>query len=521
MKVQKRVLAVLVVVLMVCNLAFPALAEYPSVLDEPLVQDQPTEDTGEGAGDVSPQLGDALGDDWEDLEPAIEPEDLIEDLDEDLIEPTQRLERAFGLIAPLSVVGALGGVDGVEIALDFTGVKDVYAQYSVGGNWITVNGGALRDNSYSFVIPWDEWINFGAVSVRVVKSGGGMSFTVHGLRDLYEDGETVYIDVPVGTITVTGVSPCNLRLSQDTWVDRAEPADGELQYFVFDNGKDYLLQISKTSFHPISIDGIGANDTVDISEYFYTLEVPEGLGNIGMVSTSWIHGPSGTRMAGGDEILMLKTGRAAELRQAGTNTPIKTFTLDGSNPFLGMVAVAFDGFAGVTVEYQTTSGGPWIICNDNSVRAYEYDNFAIFFPLLGDLGSGESFLFRTTFGDMEYVFETPAELKPLDAVVITVPAHRIIVSGAAPGFRFGLGYGDEGSVYAVRGRGAGATFRVFANGETFLVQVGRDGFTTLGIEVDVAKGGEENHIELDYPVLERTFLHHRDSCRLRKRRNHA
>ena len=149
------------------------------------------------------------------------------------------------------------------IIVNFPGIKGATMQYYTNiSQWVTVG---IFDDTCGFIIPEGHRATWGATTLRVVKDGMYHTFTVNYI------GESVVLDVPLAAITVTGVvSACNLAVVQNDWVYRYAPAAvGEANgYLVFDNGKAYEVRLQKPGAAIVSIKGITAGQTVDISTYF-------------------------------------------------------------------------------------------------------------------------------------------------------------------------------------------------------------------------------------------------------------
>ena len=225
----------------------------------------------------------------------------------------------------------------------FPGAQDVKLEYytNVVG-WKTVPGG-LFDYSVTFAIPLADQATFGTTTIRA--SMGGMNYTQTFTLDEMRSQPMHYVNVPVKTIRVSGIAAaCDLGIVQSDWVYRRAPAavGGTHYYNVFDNGRPYEVRIFKDGFYTISITGVdvGAPSAtgyadIDLTDYFYSIDVPAGVTNLRMQSNNWIHNKTG---AADPQIALLrdvgneKTGKMSFIYGGNAYTDI-AFTLDGTNPF--------------------------------------------------------------------------------------------------------------------------------------------------------------------------------------------
>ena len=148
-----------------------------------------------------------------------------------------------------------------QISVGFPGIQGATVQYYTNvSQWVTVG---VFDGSAGFTIPPGHMPTWGVTTVRVIKDGMYHTFTLNSLD------EPVVLQTPLATIKVIGVvSPCNLAIVQDNWVYPYTPAliGAANEFLVFDNGKKYEVRVQKPGEPIISIKGIGAGETVDLSK---------------------------------------------------------------------------------------------------------------------------------------------------------------------------------------------------------------------------------------------------------------
>jgi len=139
--------------------------------------------------------------------------------------------------------------------VNFPGIKGVTVQhYSFATGWVTVPG-AFDDTTGIIAIP------AGTTSVRAVKDGMYQQFDGLTVRE----GDSIVLDIPVGTITVTGIgAPCELAIVQDNWVYPYAAANVGVanEFKVFNNGKKYEVRMRKPDSSVVSITGVDAGQTV-------------------------------------------------------------------------------------------------------------------------------------------------------------------------------------------------------------------------------------------------------------------
>jgi hypothetical protein len=222
------------------------------------------------------------------------------------------------------------------VEVSFPGIADVSVAYYSAAGWVN------RPGTYAdicrFLLP--EGVNI--TSVRVSK--GGMSYQFNGLK---ATSAYMSLKAPVVSLRVFGITgDCNIGIIQDDWVyHSASVAAGEEKYFrVFDNGKNYRVQLYRPGFYPIEVTAVNDNEyyiSHGVSQWaffdhFYQVSVPAGITDVWISSYDWaVRGANA-----GESIVLLKDPKNFKIaqmryvRNGGTyNT---TFTLDGSNPFAGL-----------------------------------------------------------------------------------------------------------------------------------------------------------------------------------------
>ena len=242
--------------------------------------------------------------------------------------------------------------------MNFPGIEGVTIQYYMNGVWSSVPG--TFDNSGYFFMP-------GVItSVRAAK--GGMTYQIDGVNKL----TSKIFDVPVGTITITGIiSACELSIVGSDWVYHNLPTTiGEDKSFnVFNNvqgNKEYELRISKAG-HKNAIGIMVKIDTeFDISEYFYDVAVPEGFTGVKISNANWIVNPANE----GDTITFLKNYTEAILSCTyNGETLSKTFLLDGTNPFDSLIVKPVE-YANIDALIKTINESL-----DNNYKLYKKDSY--------------------------------------------------------------------------------------------------------------------------------------------------
>ena len=173
-------------------------------------------------------------------------------------EPVTDADIADGSVVGNTLIATYQQEEGITV--NFPGVEGVTVQYWT-GFWTTVPG--TYDDTCTFEVPE------GATITSVLAMKGGMWYQQNGLS--WTSDSTVVFDVPVNSITVTGIGgACDLGLAQEDWVYRSAPAvvDQVIVYPVFDNAKKYILHLNLPGAPTILIPDIAAGATVDISDYF-------------------------------------------------------------------------------------------------------------------------------------------------------------------------------------------------------------------------------------------------------------
>ena len=180
------------------------------------------------------------------------------DSEEAIVEGTRLLNKGIA-----DMLAALVPVTAEGITVNFPGLKDVTVQYYTNiSQWVTVG---KFDDTCNFSIPESHKATWGVTTVRIVKDGMYHTFTLDAAD------QALVLDAPLSAITVTGIAAdCNLAIVQNDWVYRYAPATvgGENEFLVFGNGKAYEIRLQKPGASIISIKGIAAGQTVDLSEHF-------------------------------------------------------------------------------------------------------------------------------------------------------------------------------------------------------------------------------------------------------------
>jgi len=224
------------------------------------------------------------------------------------------------------------------VNVNFPGVEGVGIQYYSAAGWVSLPG--TYDDTCTFTLP----DGYKMTSLRAYK--GGMSYQFNGLNS-----ESTYqtLDVPVVSLMVFGIAAeCNIGVIQDNWAYASAPATvGAPNFFnVFDNGKDYKVQVYRPGFYPIEAKAINddeyyISDGASLWVYFdnfYPAIVPEGVSNVWISSYDWA-----VRGANAEDLIVLLADwgniRDAQMRydyQGATHNV--SFKLDGSDPFAGLLA---------------------------------------------------------------------------------------------------------------------------------------------------------------------------------------
>ena len=228
-----------------------------------------------------------------------------------------------GLASPVNDPVLEDGAVSDALIVSFPGIDDVRVEYYKSA-WITLAEGVADGGSYS--------VPNGTYTVRVRKAG--MSYT---FNNVVVAGESVLLEVPVKTITITGVSSaCNLAIVQSDWVYRMSPATVGVPnvFSVFDNGNNYEIRVGREGYTNLSLPGhkAGAEVWLDI---FYNVVIPEGVTNVRISNANWVD--TTVWYAGylnANVITLMKNNGNAKLHytQNGVNYVVD-FVLDGTNPF--------------------------------------------------------------------------------------------------------------------------------------------------------------------------------------------
>ena len=341
------------------------------------------------------------------------------------------------------------------VTINFTGVEGVTVRY-----WTTVWGNVTGtfNNSAKFEIPE------GAKSFQVIK--GGMFYDI-----TWEDGVFEY-NVPVITLRAFGYqSDCNIRPAQvgGSWVYDSAAMAGDVQYTctVFDNGRDYNVQLYREGFHPITATAEkNWNDEVEEElwadfDCFYYWDVPEGVSNVWIASYpySW-----NTKDANeGDQLVLVVDYNDVKMAQMrfvvdGTTYNVE-FPLDGTNPFTGMFIVNFPGVEGVTMQYYVN--GAWGTVDGT------FDNFAIF-------NAPGATSVRAVKAGMYYQFDNlTGAAYPCG---LDVPVINVRVFGIAADCRIGVSQGSWVYDYENVAGGYQYLYTVFDNGRNYSVKLASTGY---------------------------------------------
>ena len=215
--------------------------------------------------------------------------------------------------------GALGDA----LIVTFPGIRGARVEY-YDTSWKTLAEDVSDGGSY--------YVPNGKYTVRVRTSG--MSYT---FNNVVVAGESVLLEAPVKTITITGVSSaCSLAIVQSDWVYRMSPAtEGVPNVFtVFDNGNDYEVRVGREGYSNLSLPGhkAGAEVWLDV---FYNVIVPDGITNIRISNANWVDTTVWfANYLNANVITLMKNHGNAKLHytQNGVNHVVD-FVLDGSNPF--------------------------------------------------------------------------------------------------------------------------------------------------------------------------------------------
>ena len=364
--------------------------------------------------------------------------------------------------------------DGYDVIVNFTGIQGVTVQYNsnvVG--WVTVG---VFDDTSEFVIPKSALPTWGDLKVRVSKAG--MIYVFDGVDALLSPVKACELEVPIITLRVMGLAmDCNrisVAQSGANWIYSTDDvaAGTQLEYKVFDNGKDYYAQLSKSGFWPItslpaSRESYNGEDELWIwfsDQIFYEVTVPAGIKNVWMQSNSWIV----TRANEGDKIELLadvyggfKDG-ILNFEFGGKSYTVN-FKLDGTDPFAGMTIVNFPGVEGVTVQYYV--GGVW------QTYPGTFDNTSGII----NLPKGTTSV-RAVKAGMYYQFDG---VNSSVFNVFDVPVIPLRVFGIATDCNIGVYQGDWVYPTASAAAGKQQLYNVFDNGRNYTAKLSKAGFFNI------------------------------------------
>ena len=256
--------------------------------------------------------------------------------------------------------------DQFKYTVNFPGMEGVTLHYYKNGVW-NMNAGVF-DNTATLFMP-----DPGITTIRVAK---GSSYRFDGIT-----GGGVF-DVPIGTITIEGIGfDCKLSIVGSDWVYQNIACDaGEKTFNVFATGV-YELRIAKDGFSTISLKGLTFDATLDISEYFYSTIVPEGVSNVRIQSNgNWIDNSGSKPLGAGTTINLLKTNGAGKmyLTYKGKTSNVD-FVLDGSDPFnvvveSGEVVAPTCSLEGYTITYINLATGEKWYSDYTSALGHTHDD---------------------------------------------------------------------------------------------------------------------------------------------------
>ena len=362
-----------------------------------------------------------------------------------------------------------------EVTVSFPGVTGVSVQYySAAGGWVTLPG--TFDNSCVFLPPTDVKIT----SISAIK--GGMYYQFDGLT---VGAGLLNLDVPVVKLMAFGISAeCNIGVSQDDWVYRSAPAlVGEPNYYyVFDNGKDYKVQLYRPGFYPITVTA-EKNDDYYVShgasiwayfDNFYSIEVPIGVTNVWISSYDWA-----VRGANAGDLLALlmdpNSIRDAKMSYIYNGATCNVdFKLDGADPFADLrinkgITVNFPGIEGAQVRYYTNVSN-WITVgtfNDGC-------NFEIQDQHKATWGTTTVQVLK---GGMWYTF-SGLEVGE-DPLVLDVPLKKITLTNIIAACNLGLAQEDWVYRSATATVGEDIEYLVFDNNKGYIAHLVKPGSTTI------------------------------------------
>ena len=138
-------------------------------------------------------------------------------------------------------------------------------------------------------------------------------------------------------VFVTGIHTdfqIGLAYDEFKWIYEPESGAEEVGFEVTGEEGPFKLWLGIEGVYPgIWIEGIKANDTYDVSEYFYDVEVPKGVSNVTI--SVWPHEADYiSNDSSSEAIALLETGADAKLFfEYNGETYEIDFVLDGNNPF--------------------------------------------------------------------------------------------------------------------------------------------------------------------------------------------
>ena len=334
--------------------------------------------------------------------------------------------------------------------ITFPGVKGVTLRYYAGGNWYNVPG--EHDDVHAFNAA-------GVTSISVAK--GGMRVQIDGLGNVTTPH---VINVPVKPLTVTGVSiACSLAIVQGDWVyNFADALVGAPNVFnVFDNNKDYEIRVRPKGYNTLSIPGKRAGDTVDLSSYFYNIEVPDGVTGIRISNTDWID-VNVWNLGGKNYITLMKNNGNAYLHYTlgGVNYTYIAFILDGCNPFYQW-NLSIPGIEGATM--QAYINGVWTNIPGT------FDDAIAF-----DAAGATSIRVHKDGMSVQYDGLGSVTIRSLTIV----PVKTITVTGVNTACLLAIVGSNWVYNYAAADVGVPNVFNVFDN-RTYEVRVGKTGFANM------------------------------------------
>jgi len=233
-----------------------------------------------------------------------------------------------------------------RITFNFPGMQNMTVRYWVPGTGWHILAGSPFNDSVEFDAP-------GATVVSAFRDG------LHYSRTITADGEGYIIDAPVIQLYVKGVPIDDNTLGIQggllpgtgfghNWVYNHIPAFiTETDFTVFGgDGRTYNVHLSRAGFHPLIRTTSEGYDNgyeylyVDLSAYFFTIEIPPGFSNVRMLSNNWILNNGSTFWQAGNVIdaIMDSPNNYQYAYVYFTyccivNYRLPPFLLDGSNPF--------------------------------------------------------------------------------------------------------------------------------------------------------------------------------------------